>query len=157
MTRILIFSALLLALDQLTKLWVVEILNLRQKRAIDVFPPFINFRMAWNEGINFGLLSGLDIDAMRWVLIGVALVVAICVLWWGRTFTSWFGALLVAMIVGGAIGNSIDRIRYGAVADFLNMSCCGYRNPFSFNVADITVFLGVIGLVLFSERLARKA
>jgi signal peptidase II len=46
---------------------------------------------------------------------------------------------------------------YGAVADFLNMSCCGWRNPFSFNVADIAIFVGAFGLVLFSEKLHRKA
>jgi signal peptidase II len=78
-------------------------------------------------------------------------------LWWGRKFTGWFGAALVGCIVGGALGNTVDRLVYGAVADFLNMSCCGWRNPFSFNVADIAIFVGAIGLVLFSERLNRKA
>jgi signal peptidase II len=53
------------------------------------------------------------------------------------------------LLVGGALGNVIDRILYGAVADFLNMSCCGIENPFSFNVADIAIFAGALGLVLF--------
>ncbi|MEM7439253.1 MAG: signal peptidase II [Pseudomonadota bacterium] len=157
MKRILLYAALILAFDQATKFWIVEAMNLRNVLAIDVFPPFLNFRMAWNEGINFGLLSGLGIDAMRWILISVALAISAWVLWWGRSFNGWFGSLLVSMIVGGAIGNTIDRFRYGAVADFLNMSCCGYRNPYSFNVADIAIFVGAIGLVLFSERLSRKA
>lgn len=154
MKRILGWSALILIFDQITKFWIVEVMDLRLHKEIDVLPPFINFRMAWNEGINFGLFSEWD---MRWVLIGVALAITVWVLWWGRHFTGWFGTLLVALIVGGAIGNTIDRLRYGAVADFLNMSCCGYENPYSFNVADIAIFVGAIGLVLFSERLSRKA
>jgi signal peptidase II len=53
-------------------------------------------------------------------------------------------------LIGGAIGNVIDRIAYGAVADFLNMSCCGIENPYAFNVADIAIFAGALGLVLFT-------
>ena len=55
------------------------------------------------------------------------------------------------MLIGGALGNVVDRIAYGAVADFLNMSCCGFENPYAFNVADIAIFSGAIGLVLFSK------
>ena len=55
------------------------------------------------------------------------------------------------LLIGGALGNVIDRIWYGAVADFLNMSLPGMANPYSFNVADITIFAGAIGLVLFSS------
>lgn len=156
MTRILWLSAVIFVFDQATKFWVVEAMDLKQKLAINVWPPFLNLRMAWNEGINFGLFSGLEIDAMRWILIAVALVISGWVLWWGRSFAGWWGQLLVALIVGGALGNTVDRLRYGAVADFLNMSCCGLRNPFSFNVADIAIFVGALGLVLFSERLERK-
>ena len=54
------------------------------------------------------------------------------------------------MLIGGALGNVIDRIVYGAVADFLNMSCCGFDNPFAFNVADIAIFIGAFGLILFT-------
>ncbi len=56
------------------------------------------------------------------------------------------------LLVGGALGNVVDRLVYGAVADFLNMSCCGVDNPFSFNVADVAIFAGAIGMVLFSGR-----
>jgi signal peptidase II len=55
------------------------------------------------------------------------------------------------LLIGGALGNIIDRIYYGAVVDFLNMSCCGINNPYSFNVADVFVFAGAFGLVLFSS------
>lgn len=157
MRRILAMSLGIFALDQITKYFVVEMLDLKTRLAIDVLPPLINFRMAWNEGINFGLMSGLEVDAMRWILIAVSVVISAWVLWWGRNFTGWFAAFLIGCIVGGALGNSVDRYVYGAVADFLNMSCCGFRNPFSFNVADIAIFIGAFGLVLFSERLNRRA
>ena len=74
MKRILGLSFLIFAFDQITKFWIVELNDLKMKLAIDVFPPFINLRMAWNEGINFGIGSGLD---MRWLLIVVALVITI--------------------------------------------------------------------------------
>ena len=56
------------------------------------------------------------------------------------------------MLIGGALGNVVDRVVYGAVADFLNMSCCGIENPFAFNVADVAIFVGAIGLVLFTGK-----
>ncbi len=58
--------------------------------------------------------------------------------------------LSAGLLVGGALGNVVDRLAYGAVADFLNMSCCGIENPYAFNVADIAIFAGAAGLVLFA-------
>jgi signal peptidase II len=55
------------------------------------------------------------------------------------------------LLLGGAIGNVIDRLLYGAVADFLNMSCCGFTNPYAFNVADISIFAGAVGLAFLSD------
>jgi len=152
-----IFSGLILVFDQASKWIVVEYMDLRSLRSIDVLPPFLNLRMAWNEGVNFGLLSGLGSDLLRWFLVVVAIAVSMGVLWWGRKYNGWFGAFLVGCVVGGAIGNTLDRIFYGAVADFLNTSCCGFRNPYSFNVADIAIFVGAAGLLLFSDRLHRRA
>ena len=136
--------------DQATKWLVVQQMNLIDKGAIDVLPPVLNLRMAWNEGINFGLLSS-NHDLARWILIGVALVISIGVLIWvWREKMGRLGLIAAGLLVGGALGNVVDRVIYGAVADFLNMSCCGISNPYSFNVADIAVFAGAIGLILFS-------
>lgn len=157
MKRILMLSTAIFLLDQISKWFVVEYLDLIMRQAINVFPPYLNLRMAWNEGVNFGLFSGQGSDIMRVILIIVALFVTVGVLWWGRRFTGWFGAFLIGCIVGGALGNTVDRIVYGAVADFLNMSCCGWRNPYSFNVADVAIFVGAIGLVLFSDHLQQRA
>jgi signal peptidase II len=61
------------------------------------------------------------------------------------------------LLIGGALGNVVDRVLYGAVADFLNMSCCGIENPYTFNVADIAIFAGAIGLIFFTGNGDKKA
>lgn len=136
-------------LDQISKWWVVHWLDLFNRQRIDVAPPFLTFQMAWNRGINFGIGAGFD---MRWVLIAVALGISGFVLWWVRkTGGSKWVYLSAGVLIGGAMGNVIDRILYGAVADFLNMSCCGINNRFSFNLADVSVFVGAVGLVFFAR------
>ncbi|MCW1955046.1 signal peptidase II [uncultured Lentibacter sp.] len=150
--RIVFWVALLtFVADQISKYFVVHWLNLAQRLAIDVYPPFLNLRMAWNYGVNFGLFAE-DNHLTRWVLITVALVISLAVFWWvSRETPNTLGRISAGLLVGGALGNVIDRIIYGAVADFLNMSCCGFNNPFSFNIADIAVFVGAVGLVLFTS------
>jgi signal peptidase II len=145
-------GALTLALDQASKIGVVQLLDLKSRGQIDVLPPLLTFRMAWNQGVNFGVgASGSEIT--RWGLIALALAISAWVSWWVRR--ERMGALAqisAGLLVGGALGNVIDRLAYGAVADFLNMSCCGINNPWSFNIADVGVFAGAIGLVLFAGR-----
>lgn len=151
MTQVLVIAAAIFVLDQASKWFVVFHLNLINLGAVDVFPPYLNLRMAWNYGINFGLLAA-DNPATRWALIAVAL--AICtgvVIWLSRTQVGLLARISAGLLLGGALGNVVDRVLYGAVADFLNMSCCGISNPYSFNVADISIFAGAIGLAFFSE------
>ena len=138
-------------LDQLTKLAVVFGLDLANRVEIDVFPPFLVFRMAWNRGINFGLMAHGS-DLARWGLILVALAISAWVIWWMRRErgSRWL-QVAGGLLVGGALGNVVDRLAYGAVADFLNMSCCGIENPYAFNVADIAIFLGAVGLVFLAD------
>jgi signal peptidase II len=133
-------------IDQATKWLIVHRLDLITRQTIDVLPPWLNLRMAWNRGINFGILSDFD---LRWVLIGIALAIsALVVFWMRRDGGSHPAHVSAGLLIGGALGNVVDRILYGAVADFLNMSCCGIENPYAFNVADIAVFAGAFGLVL---------
>ncbi|MFX0545298.1 signal peptidase II [Roseovarius sp. S1116L3] len=137
-------------LDQATKYLVVHWMNLRVLGAIDVWPPFLNLRMAWNYGINFGLLAG-DAPYTRWILIAVAVIISGAVLWWIRHEPGGkWQKIAAGFLIGGALGNVIDRLLYGAVADFLNMSCCGFSNPYAFNVADIAIFVGAFGMIILS-------
>jgi signal peptidase II len=143
-------AAVIFIADQITKYYVVHVLNLDRILAINVWDPFFNLRMAWNDGINFGLLGGAG-DWKRWLLIGIALVISAAVIWWVRREKGSFWYHVAAgLLVGGALGNVIDRLVYGAVADFINMSCCGIDNPFAFNIADISIFVGAVGLVLLA-------
>ena len=131
-------------LDQASKYAVVHWMDLMTRQEIDVAPPFLVFQMAWNRGVNFGLGAQAD---MRWWLIGVALVISAAVLVWlyRAGGTKWI-QISAGLLVGGALGNVVDRVLYGAVADFSNMSCCGIQNPFAFNVADVAIFAGALGL-----------
>lgn len=150
--RVVLWAALAaFGADQLSKFIVVHQMNLKEVLAIDVLPPILNFRMGWNTGINFGILAS-DASWMRWVLIAIALVIVAFVLWWVKVDPQGrWQQISAGLLVGGALGNVFDRVIYGAVADFLNMSCCGFTNPTAFNVADIAVFLGAIGLVVFTS------
>lgn len=141
-------SVAVFLLDQITKYLVVHVMRLDVRREIDVLSPWLNLRMAWNQGVNFGLFSSSE-AIMRWVLIAVAFAVCLWVyIWIRRTRPGWLTQLAAGLLIGGALGNVVDRIFYGAVADFLNMSLPNWRNPYSFNVADIAIFAGAIGLIL---------
>jgi signal peptidase II len=88
---------------------------------------------------------------MRWVLVAVALAISGWALWWLTRSPQGRPAYIAGgLLVGGALGNVIDRVLHQAVADFLNMSCCGIENPYAFNIADIAIFAGAAGLVLFA-------
>ncbi len=148
MYKILIFSFIFLTLDQLSKWFVVFYLELKQKLYLNLNNQFINFYMAWNKGINFGLFEG-DSVLQAYVLTTVAVLISIVFFIWLKNSTSFFLQLLASLVIGGALGNAIDRIMYGAVADFINVTCCGLRNPYSFNLADIFIFLGLLGILIF--------
>lgn len=147
--KVLVWSVLIVLLaDQISKYYVVHVLRLDRVHEIDVLPPWLNFRMAWNQGINFGLLSSSR-DIMVWLLIAVALAVSLWVfIWVWRTRPQKLTQAAAGLLIGGALGNVVDRIAYGAVADFLNMSLPIWQNPYSFNVADISIFIGAFGLIL---------
>lgn len=129
------------ALDQATKLIVVEGMGLAERLRIDVLPGVFTLKMGWNRGINFGLLAHGS-EAARLGLVALAVAVSCAVAAWAlRRAEPWF-ALGAGLVIGGALGNAVDRLRYGAVADFLNVTCCGIVNPFAFNVADVAIFAG---------------
>ena len=147
---LLISTASILTLDQITKYLVVFYMNLIERGQMSVWPGFIHFHMAWNSGINFGLFSNNGLAA-RWILIVIALGICGVVTYWMRRETRSVALISAGMVIGGALGNVVDRILYGSVADFLNITCCGLHNPFAFNLADIAIFAGLLGLMLFAS------
>ena len=148
--RLLFLTAVVaFVVDQASKFLVIEGLGLMDRGAIDVAPPFLRFVMAWNQGINFGVLASGS-DAARWALIALSVAISGVVVWWARSKTDRYFLIGAGLVVGGAFGNVVDRVRFGAVADFLNMSCCGIDNPYVFNIADIAIFAGAGLLILMS-------
>lgn len=104
--------------------------------------PFFNLVMVWNEGVSFGLMQ----MQTPYILISLALVISLFFAGWLLKAQTWFQAIALAMVIGGALGNVIDRLRLGAVADFLDFHAFGLHYP-AFNVADSCITLGIAFLV----------
>lgn len=140
--RLMLWIALAVLLaDRASKLFALEALDLAFVGRYPVFPPYLVLLYAENRGINFGLFGSAD---MRWALVGLAVAVSAGLLWWGLARRTAGLAAGTALVIGGALGNAWDRVQYGAVIDFLNMSCCGIHNPFAFNIADVAIFAGAL-------------
>lgn len=151
-----ITAALAFLLDQGSKVWVFSGLNLEQRGQVDVWPPFVVFRPGLNTGINFGLFSE-GTDTQRWILIAIALAFCVFVLVWARSsFARRIEFISAGLVIGGALGNVLDRVIHPGVLDFLNMSCCGFTNPYVFNIADVFIFAGAFGLALFTGSTGAK-
>ena len=150
--RILYLSAAFwFGLDQISKYLVLHSAGLAERGVIEVFPPYLVFRLGYNTGINFGLFAGGP-EATRYLLIAVALVISAWLWWWARNgMTRRIALVSAGAVIGGALANSVDRALQGAVIDFLNMSCCGIENPFAFNIADVAIVGGAIGLLIFAD------
>ncbi len=146
--RIALASLVFFGLDRLSKIVIVERLDLASIQKIPAWPPYVNFVMAWNKGVNFGFLDGFD---ARWLLVAISVIVSVALMAWARRRSGWALMLACGAIIGGALGNAYDRIVYGAVADYINVSCCAIDNPYSFNVADVWIFGGAIFLVLSND------
>jgi signal peptidase II len=146
-------AAIVLVLDQLTKWWVLEVFRLPEKGSVEVLPIF-SLSMVWNRGVSFGLLQA-EQDAARWGLAFFSLAVAIALAVWARRVQRPLLAVALGLLIGGAIGNLIDRVRFGAVADFLDFSELYF--PWVFNIADSGITIGVCLLILDSLIPARKA
>ena len=143
-------------LDQASKWLVVEAMGLAERMRIDVAPGFLTFRMGWNRGINFGLFaSGSETARLALAALAVAAGAGVAV-WALRRGDPRF-AVGAALVVGGALGNAVDRLRYGAVADFLNVTCCGIVNPYAFNIADVAIFAGAFAIALAPAQAPRRS
>ncbi len=156
--RLILWSGLAaFAIDQVSKYLVIHMMELARIRSVDVLPPLLNFRYGENRGINFGLFGGGS-EASRWLLIALAVGICIAVLLWSRKHAqSRIAQISVGLLVGGAMANVFDRLLYGYVLDFLNMSCCGINNPFVFNIADVFIFAGALGLIFFTDDAGGKS
>ena len=146
------FAILIIVVDQLTKAWVLSSLDLRELGRVPVWPPIFNFTWVENRGVSFGLFGD---GSARWMLSAFSLAVAGALAWWALKADRRLLVTAIGLVMGGALGNVIDRIRFGYVIDFLDFSGMGF--PWVFNVADAAINVGVILLVLDSLRAERAA
>ncbi|MDP4024225.1 signal peptidase II [Methylobacterium sp. NEAU 140] len=140
---------LTLLLDQASKLWLYFGTDLVLTQPWRL-APFADFVVVWNRGVSYGLLQQ-EGDLGRWLLVAVSLAAALGLgIWMIRAGTRLL-AVALGLIVGGALGNAIDRAAYGAVFDFVHLHAFGW-SWYVFNVADAAIVAGVVGLVLDSLR-----
>ena len=144
-------------LDQISKAWTLEFFNANYGIAKDICsnPDFKGFRhdisqpfnytLACNRGVSFGMLGG-DSELKRWLLSGFAIAVSGFLVYMVRTAEDRLTALSFGLIIGGSLGNVIDRVRFGAVVDFFDFT--GIKFPGIFNVADSFITMGVIGMLI---------
>lgn len=143
--------------DQAAKLWLVQGFDLGARQPVHL-GPFVDLVLAWNTGISFSLLPQVG-PFGQWALVAVK-AIAVLLLWlWLARAGSRLTALALGLIIGGAIGNAIDRLIYGAVADFVLFHITTATWTFRwyvFNLADVAIVAGVIGLV-YESVLVRDA
>jgi signal peptidase II len=147
----LLAAVIVLTADQVSKWWVLNVLDLGGLRQV-VLLPVLNLTMVWNRGVTFGLLNGFG----SWAHIGLAVialgVVAALGMWLLRA-ESPLTAVSIGAIAGGAVGNVIDRLRFGAVVDFIHahiVTPWGDLSWYVFNVADAAIVCGVSALIIVS-------
>jgi len=146
----------ILAADQASKWWILEGLELpfrQQVKLLWLDPVGLDFTMVWNRGVTFGLLTG-DGAWHHVVLALIAVAIAGFLLRWMTRAENALTALALGAVVGGAVGNVIDRIRFGAVVDFVDFHVAGWH-WYVFNLADAAIVCGVAALVadaLFGSR-----
>lgn len=137
-------AALVLIFDQISKYWVLNILHLRELGGLDVWP-FFRLTFVGNIGVSMGMLQA-DSDLGRWLLTAVTAGIAVAVGLWLRRETNRVDVAALGLVLGGAIGNIIDRARFGYVVDFLHFFW-GQYSFWVFNLADAAITLGVMLLL----------
>ncbi len=143
-----------LIVDQLHKWWMISIYGIKLQERI-VITPFMDFVYVINKGVSYGLFSQ-GTQTGQYVLAAFALVVAIALsIWLAKAEHSRAAALGIGLIIGGAVGNGIDRLHLGGVADFIQLHAFGFY-WYVFNVADVAIVAGVIALLYDSFGLSRK-
>lgn len=128
--------------DQAFRYYMLEVIDIGRRPPIEV-TGFFNLLLTWNYGVSFGMLSRFGSASGPYFLSGMALVIVAILLVWLRKNQRREVAYALGLIIGGALGNVIDRTRLGAVADFFDLHAFGYHWP-AFNVADIAIFIGVV-------------
>ena len=142
-----IAAATVFVADQASKYAITDVLGLDELSAERVIAPFFALRFVANRGVSLGLLHA-DTDTMRWGLVAMTAVIATLVAVWMTRERNRQDRIALGLILGGAIGNILDRVRYGYVVDFADLHFGEWRPFLVFNVADAAITIGVLVLLV---------
>jgi signal peptidase II len=144
----LIAAAVSLVLDQAAKLWLLSVFDIASRGAVHL-TPFFDLVLTWNKGISYGWFQTTSAGG-EMILLGVKIAAVIGLLLWLTRVQSALAAVGLGLIIGGAVGNALDRLTFGAVMDFalFHVEIAGKnRDWYVFNLADVAIVAGVIGLL----------
>jgi len=139
----LIVATMIVVADRLIKWWAIGALA-EEPFGVEILP-FFNLVLVWNRGISFGMFGGGALPP--WLLGAIAVAVILALVVWLRRVETRLLAATIGLVIGGAAGNVIDRFRFGAVADFLDLHWGDYHWP-AFNLADAAITVGVVILLI---------
>ena len=142
----LVTAALLFVADQASKFAITDVLQLNDLTAERYVTPFFNLRFVANHGISLGLLHA-DTNTMRWALVAMTGAIAVAVAFWMTRERSPVDQMALGCVLGGALGNIVDRVRLGYVVDFADLHFGEWRPFLVFNVADAAITIGVLVLL----------
>lgn len=147
-----LLAALVFVVDQLVKYWILHGIRLPDIGTVQLLP-FLSLTYVQNRGVSMGMLTaGSEIG--RWALVGLTGLIAVIVALWIRRERKWPEAIALGLVLGGALGNIVDRIRFGYVVDFVHLHA-GPWSFYVFNVADAAISIGVA--ILLVRALATKS
>lgn len=140
-------AALIIAADQLSKYWAVQIMGLRVPGDHIEVSGVFDLTMVWNRGVSFGLFRSPDgQETIRWLLALFSAVISVVLIVWVRKAKRVWSGVAIGLIIGGALGNLVDRVLLGHVVDFLNFENIGFK--WVFNVADAAINVGMAILLI---------
>jgi len=134
------FAAATFGLDQANKWWMLGSFDIAAREPVSV-TPFLKLVLVWNRGISYGWLAQHD-NAGRWLLIGFSLTISVWLWLWLAKVRHPVNAGALGLMIGGALGNALDRVMHGAVADFYLFTLAGHE-WYVFNIADVAIVAGV--------------
>ena len=140
-------AALIFVADQAMKAFVVEGLGIAYPGAVREIVPFFDLRFVANNGVSLGLLAA-ETELMRWGLVVMTAVIALGVGFWMAREKTRGDLFALALVLGGALGNIVDRVRFGYVVDYADLHFGEWRPFLVFNVADAAITIGVVILLI---------
>jgi len=149
----LVFAVLAFGLDQAIKWWMLGPFDIVARQPVRV-TPFLDLVLAWNRGVSYGWFEQ-HTEAGRWMLVGISVLAAVVLSGWMARTDRPLTAAALGLVIGGALGNALDRVLHGAVADFFLAHAGGY-SWYVFNLADAAIVVGVALLLYDSWSESRR-